>query len=128
MLADEYARILKPGGMFITQQVGGEMNITLNQLLDAPPGEYSAVNMAQTVETLQAAGFEILAAQEAKPPILFTDIGAIVWCLLSVPWQIPGFTLEKYEAQLRKLHAQILANGPVQSQGHLFYIEAKVIK
>lgn len=128
MLASEYARILKPGGMFITQQVGGEMNIALNRMLDAPPGEYNAENLAQTVNTLQAAGFEIIVAHEAKPPILFTDIGAIVWYLLAVPWQIPGFTVEAYESQLRRLHAQILANGPIQSQGHLYYIEAKVIK
>ena len=128
MLAGEYARILKPGGIFVTQQVGGEMNIALNRLLNAPSGEYSDQNMAHTVEILQAAGFKIVVAQEAKPSIQFTDIGAIVWYLQSVPWQIPRFTVEQYEAQLRRLHAQILANGPVQSQGHLYYVEATLRK
>lgn len=124
----EYARILKPGGILITQQVGGEMNLALNKLLDAPPGIYSHVNLAQTVQDLQAAGFEILLTREAKPVNTFTDIGAIVWYLQSVPWQIPGFTVEGYERPLRKLHEQIQNTGPVQAQGHLFYIEAQITK
>ena len=104
------------------------MNIALNQLLDGSPPEYERVTLDNTLWELQAAGFEVVVAREAKPAITFSDIGAIVWYLQSVPWQILGFTVEQYEGRLRKLHDQIQATGPVQSQGHVFYIEAKVVK
>ena len=126
--AQEYARITKKGGYFITQQVGSEMNGALNRALGAPLGEYADLSLNKATQQLESAGYKIIAAQEVKPDIKFTDIGAIVWYLESVPWQIVGFTVEKYATQLQTLHKQILANGPFQSQGHAFYIEAELIK
>ena len=76
----ELRRILKPGGLFITEQVGAENDRELVELLlgktDLPfPEQYLEIACRQ----FSAAGFELLDAQECFRPIKFFDIGALVW-------------------------------------------------
>lgn len=76
----ELRRILKPGGLFITEQVGAENDRELVELLlgktDHPfPEQYLEIACRQ----FSAAGFELLDAQECFRPIKFFDIGALVW-------------------------------------------------
>lgn len=75
--ASEVLRVLKPGGLFITQQVGAENDRELVELL--LPGSVPLPFPQQYLETkkkeLAALGFEILAGEEAFRPIAFYDVG-----------------------------------------------------
>jgi SAM-dependent methyltransferase len=121
----ELMRILKPGCKFITQQVGGEMTVGLNEALQAPDPLYRYWTLDYVTQRLEAAEFEILAQQENYGKEIFDDIGAIVWYLNVVSWQIPDFTLDRYGDRLRALHARIQAQGPLEVQNHHLYIEAR---
>ena len=120
----EVFRILEGGGSFLTQQVGGAHNQQLNYLLDAPPGYDQRWDLDFAARQLEAAGFLIQDHREAFPQTVFADIGALVYYLKAVPWQIPGFSVEPYRDRLYAIHEQIQADGPLRIQGHFFYLAA----
>ena len=121
----EVYRILKRGGRFITQQVGGENNFRLNELIqDNPTKSFEKWNLDNAVKELEIAGFEIDERVEAFPTTRFLDIGAIVYYLRMIRWQILDFTVDKYRERLFKIHQQIQIEGNLKVQSHRFYIEA----
>lgn len=104
---EEIYRVLKPGGLFITQQVGAENDRELVELLcghtDLPfPDQYLKIISDQFSQT----GFEILDGRECFRPIRFYDVGALVWFARIIEWEFPGFSVERCQDQL--LHAQAI--------------------
>ncbi|ENQ3106459.1 class I SAM-dependent methyltransferase [Bacillus cereus] len=123
----EVKRVLKPNGIFITQQVGGLDNLELNDLLHAYTGsEYSYWNMEYASSRLKHCGFQILKQQECFPYQRFYDIGSIIYYLKAIPWQIPDFSVSKYEEQLLHVHNHIQQNGFIEVKAHRFYIVASL--
>jgi SAM-dependent methyltransferase len=122
----ELFRTLKPGGTFLTQQVGGQDNIRLNELLqDEVDYEFWSWTPALVVPQLEAAGFQIVKLVEEFPETVVSDIGAVVYYLKAIPWQIADFTVEKYYNRLADLHNHIQDNGRLVIQSHRFFIEAR---
>lgn len=109
--ANEVYRILKPGGVFITQQVGGKDNQKINELLNAPGNEYANWNLDVASAELKQAGLSVTTSIEEFPKTEFKDIGALVVFLRSIPWQIPDFTVAKYLDELRQLHLTVFSRG-----------------
>lgn len=120
----EVFRILQPGGSFLTQQVGGAHNQQVNQLLGAPPAYDPRWDLDFAARQLEATGFLIQDRREAFPQTVFTDIGALVYYLKAVPWQIPGFNVDSYRDRLHAIHERIQADGPLRIPGHFFYLAA----
>ena len=90
----EIYRVLKPGGLFITQQVGAENDRKLVELLcgqtDLPfPDQYLKITMDRFAQT----GFEILDGWECFRPIRFYDVGALVWFARVLPWEFRDFSV-----------------------------------
>lgn len=63
--------------------------------------------------------------REEYPPVEFIDIGAVVYYLKAIPWQVGDFTPEKYYARLGKIHNIIQERGKFVSATHRFFIEAR---
>ncbi|CAG8820939.1 7342_t:CDS:2, partial [Dentiscutata erythropus] len=108
----EIYRLLKPDGIFVTQQVGEKDSMELNQLLNAP--EYLGHrewNLEHACIELENNGFEILVKNEAFIETRFYDVGAIVYYLKAAPWQIKDFSIEKYSEQLINLNHLIQNKG-----------------
>jgi len=124
--AGELMRILKPGGIFITQQVGGKDNYELNQFL-APtnPFPFESWNLESALTQLQLAGFEILDQKTCKINYCFLDIGAVVYYLKVCEWQIPGFSIWEYHDRLLALHQHIQNHNGFTSRGERFLIIAR---
>ncbi|MFX1476395.1 MAG: class I SAM-dependent methyltransferase [Promethearchaeota archaeon] len=121
----EVARVLTSHGQFITQQVGEQNNLELNQMLGAKTGSNNKFwNVVTAVEELKTAGFVILEQQEAFPVTRFYDIGAVVYYLNAVSWQIPGFSVESFAPALRRIHQQIQQQGYLEVPSHRFLIIA----
>ena len=121
----EVFRILKPGGRFITQQVGGQDNLRLNELLQNEVWfEFADWEPAAAVSELEAAGFQITDRMEAGLETQVTDIGAVVYYLRAIPWQIEGFTVEGYRDRLLALHEMMQREGVLTLRSHRFLIEA----
>ena len=122
----ELLRLLRPGGVFLTQQVGGQNCIRLNELLqDNVDFMYSYWTKDVITHRLVDAGFQLLNVQEEFPLSEFTDIGAVVFCLRIVSWQISDFTVEKYRDKLYAIHQDIQAHGPLQVHDHRILVEAR---
>ncbi|HEY8600758.1 MAG TPA: class I SAM-dependent methyltransferase [Thermomicrobiales bacterium] len=123
----EVLRVLRPGGRFITQQVGGENDSTLNRLLGAsqPDNGYAFWTLDYAREQLVAAGFAILHADEALPTKRFANIGAVVYYLKAVQWQIPDFDVDRYFPRLQEAHRQCQGEGGISSRAHYFVLVAE---
>jgi SAM-dependent methyltransferase len=123
--ADEVQRILKPGGLFLTQQVGGKNAARLNKLLeDRPEHIYSPWDLRRAGNLILEAGLDILQEREEFPETVFTDIGAVVYYLKTIPWQIEGFEPKKYMPQLARIDQMIRRDGKLVVPLHRFMIEA----
>jgi SAM-dependent methyltransferase len=121
----ELYRILRPGGVFLTQQVGGENNIRLNELLqDVVSFEFSNWTLAECTRWLSEPGLRILQAKEERPAEVFLDIGAVVFCLRVISWQVADFSVEKYRDKLFAIHEMIQREGRLVSYAHRLLIEA----
>jgi SAM-dependent methyltransferase len=125
-IASEVYRVLRPGGVFITQQIGGRNNIELNEWLqDEIDFPYAKWSLARAMQQLEAAGFIIEEQQEVFPVAHFDDIGAVVFYLKVISWQIPDFSVERYRDKLRALHERIERSGPLAVRSHRFLVIAR---
>ncbi|CAM3215570.1 class I SAM-dependent methyltransferase [Stackebrandtia soli] len=121
----ELRRVLRPGGVFVTQQVGGTDLAELNEAF-GEDGQTFDWDLSIAVAGLESAAFEIVDAREERQLGHFTDIGAVALYLRVIPWQIPGFTVENRREQLRALHERIRDKGPFEVNSHRFLIVARV--
>jgi SAM-dependent methyltransferase len=122
----EIYRILKPGGRYITQQVGGQDNLRLNELLqDEVVFEFTDFGLGEEVQQLESTGLRVVEQLEAFPETHVADIGAVVYYLRAIPWQIEGFTIEVYRDKLLALHHQIKRDNGLTLRSHRFYLEAQ---
>ncbi|PGW55744.1 SAM-dependent methyltransferase [Bacillus thuringiensis] len=123
--ASEVNRILSPNGIFLTQQVGGLDCVELNEQFSAPlNNEFANWSLEAACSELEENGFTILEAKEEFPFQYFYDIGAIVYYLKAIPWQIPDFTVERYFEELYRIHEIILQKGYFDVKQHRFMIKA----
>jgi SAM-dependent methyltransferase len=125
-LASEIYRILKPGQSFVTQQVGGQNNIRMNEMLqDRVEHQYSAWTLDAACRQLADGGLVVVDRREEFPSVGFLDIGAVVYYLKVISWQVDGFAPEKYAERLGKIHNLIEETGKFVVTSHRFYIEAR---
>jgi SAM-dependent methyltransferase len=120
----ELYRILQPGGVFVTQQVGDRNDIGIRELLGAPNASINVewVDLAESAANLEVAGFQVVKQLEDIYPQRFYDVGAIVYQLKAIPWQIPDFSVEAYFDRLKAVHEKIQRDGYVDVLEHRFFI------
>ncbi len=122
--ADDIARLLKPGGTLLSQQVGSDDLKDLNAELGAPPPYARRWTATEAVAALEGAGLTVTDVREERPPLSFHDIGALVYQLRAVPWQIRDFTAQRYEHALRRIDAVIRTHGQYTATAHRFLVQA----
>jgi SAM-dependent methyltransferase len=121
---EDIARLLKPGGTLLSQQVGSDDLAELNAALGAPPPQPQPWHAEVAVAALEAAGLEVTDVREEHPPMVFGDVGAVVYQLRAVPWQVRDFTTRRYDRALRRLHAVIRTDGQFTATAHRFLVRA----
>jgi hypothetical protein len=63
--------------------------------------------------------------REDFPALHFFDIGAVVFYLKVITWQIADFSVDRYHTKLLALHQHIQDTGALEISSHYFFIEAK---
>lgn len=122
----EIWRILKSGGVFITQQVGEDNDKELIELLC--PGvdtQFKGWNLQNAVFHFEEQGFTILEQDEDFKPIEFYDVGALIWFARIIEWEFVGFSVEHNFEQICKAHEMIKKYGSVEGRIHRFLIAAQ---
>lgn len=124
--ADEIYRVLKPGGLFITQQVGADNDRALVRLLcgDLPPA-FPEQHLAMVEEKFRRAGFTLLRGQEAFSPIRFYDVGAFVWFARIIQWEYPGFSVDTHFDRLLEAQQLLETLGVIEGLTHRFFLMAQ---
>ena len=124
--AGELFRLLKKGGLFITQQVGGDNDRDLvERVLPGTPKPFPHLYLAEQLRVFRGAGFRILRGEEAYRPIQFFDVGAFVWFARVLPWEFPDFSVERCFAGLLGMQEEIQQRGRVEGTVHRYLIVAE---
>ncbi len=121
---EEIARVLRPGGTYLSQQVGPDSVRELGEFMMGPLPPWSARDPELARARAEQAGLSVVDLRTQRLRTVFDDIGAVVYFLRLVVWIVPGFTVGRYHDRLRALHEQILRDGPYVAHASRFLIEA----
>lgn len=123
---EEVYRILKPGGFFITQQVGSENNTPLiKALLGDLKKHAKPFTLSREIERAEKAGFIVLDHNEAFPYQRYQDIEAVIFMAKIIQWEFPDFSVKRCCAALTRIEAIIQSEGYFGSKEHRFMFVAR---
>lgn len=126
MNAKELYRLLKKGGVFITQQVGSENDRELVELVLAGAKKpFPDQNLTVQRQAFLDAGFRLVREDEAFRPIRFYDVGAFVWFARIIEWEFPGFSVEDCFDALLDVKKRIDEDGYIEGMMHRYLIVAE---
>ena len=113
--AEELFRLLRRGGVLMTEQVGGDNDRDLVEMvLPGTDRPFPQLTLEKQRRVFEAAGFQIVRAEEAYRPIKFYDVGAFVWFARIIEWEFPGFSVEKCFERLLKMQEAIDRAGKIE--------------
>ena len=122
---EEIARVLRPGGTYLSQQVGAGSNRELTDFMMGPQPVSQCRSARRAGACAEEAGLAVADLREQALRVEFFDVGAVVYFLRKVLWTVPGFTVDGYRDQLARLHEHIQAHGSFVSHAQRFLIEAR---
>ena len=122
----EIYRVLKPGGFFVTQQVGAENDRELVKLVCGKtalpfPEQYAD----KAAEAFREAGFSILRQEQCFRSIRFYDVGALVWFARVICWEFLDFSVDTHLENLWKAQRVLEESGCVEGRTHRFLLVAQ---
>lgn len=119
----EIKRLLKPGGIFVTKQVGALNNLPLRVLLnrDSKIGTENIVSETNRFKTL---GFEIREDQEAFSKTKCKSIDAIIYRAKVISWEFSEFNVEEAYSHLEFIEDMFGRQGYYESFEHRYYLVA----
>lgn len=118
----EVARVLAPGGAFVTQQVDGRDFEEKFELFGTPM-TYAHVTLDEFAADARRCGLEVDEAADWNGRLRFADVATLVSYLRMVPWDLPDdFTIDRYADTLLDLHD---AEHPLAFTQRRFYLVAR---
>lgn len=126
-LAREVARVLVPGGLFLTEQTGSSELPEFHRLLGLPlpAPDPLAWNLDEATRQLERVGLRAERSGEASWEMEFRDVGSLVGYLRAVPWAAPGFSVERCRPRLEELQESLSREHPVRVPCEGFWLTAR---
>jgi SAM-dependent methyltransferase len=135
---DEVRRVLRPGGRYLSQQVGSGTVRELAEFMaeGRPPqavveaprdplATRSGSTPPAAAAAAEAAGLEVVDLRQEALRMEFHDVAAVVHFLRKVIWIVPGFTAEAYRDRLAVLHDFLQRHGPFVAHSQRYLLEAR---
>jgi SAM-dependent methyltransferase len=122
---DEIRRVLRPGGTYLSQQVGAGSVRELTDFLMGPQPVHPSRGPMAAVAGAEAAGLDVVDLRQEALRMEFYDIAAVVAFLRKVIWTVPGFTVDAYYDRLAELHDFIERHGPFVAYSQRLLVEAR---
>ncbi len=122
----EVARILAPGGWFITQQADAGNDDDYWRLMGLEPRQVAPTDRwaSWLPAQLRTAGLHVVAYDSAPLVQVIRDVGALAWNLKAIAWMVPDFSIERYRGKLREVQQRIDRDGPIEVRQARFWIQA----
>lgn len=121
---DEIHRVLRPGGTYLSQDVGAGSVRELTDYLMGPQPVHPSRSPLTAVAEAERAGLDVVDLRQEALRMEFHDIAAVVYFLRKVIWIVPGFTVAGYRDKLAELHDFMRRHGPFVAWSQRFLIEA----
>jgi SAM-dependent methyltransferase len=121
---EEVARVLIPGGTYLSQQVGAGSNRELTDFFMGPQPVGNARDPERHVAQARAAGLRLDDLRDETLLVEFFDVGAVAYFLKKVLWTVPGFSIDTYRDRLQSMHEQIERDGRFIAHSRRFLIQA----
>jgi SAM-dependent methyltransferase len=121
----EIARVLRPGGRYLSQQIGAGTNRGLYEYLMGPQPDNEARSADRAAAAARAAGLAVSRLESQALRVEFFDIAGVVYFLRKVVWTVPDFSVARYRDRLAALHGEIEATGRFTCYSQRFLIEAR---
>ncbi len=123
----EVHRVLRPGGTFLTQQVGGRNYAELGRIfgVDSAPATNRLTDARALASEISEAGLRVVATREARYAARFLDLAALVWFLRFAPWEVPGFSVDRDRTALRRVQRRIDRTGALRLTAHRILVVAR---
>ncbi len=83
------------------------------------------MNLKEQSAKFSDKGFRILKSDEAFRPILFWDIGALVWFAKIIEWEFPGFSVDTCFERLLLAQDILNVEGVIKGNVHRYFIVAQ---
>jgi len=125
VLWEEIARVLRPGGTYLSQQIGPGTNRELTEFMLGPQPVNDVRSAERARVAAEAAGLRVVDLQACSLRVEFFDVAAVVCFLRKVHWTVPGFTPEAYADRLRAMHRRIEQSGPFVSTAQRLLVELR---
>ena len=123
---NEIARVLRPGGSYLAQQIGpATMSELFEYFLGPQPDKWAELQPDTQTAQAQAAGLQVIQMRLERLRAEFFDIGAVIYFLRKVIWTVPDFSVDRYRQRLRELHEHIETNGPFVAHSTRLLVEAR---
>jgi SAM-dependent methyltransferase len=122
---DELARVLRPGGTYLSQGVGSHSNRELYEALMGPQPDDRLPKAETAAAEAREAGLDVIDLRQEATRVEFFDIAAVVHFLRKVVWTVPDFTVARYRSQLAELHERIRREGRFVAHSQRYLIEAR---
>ncbi len=124
-VASEVAAALRPGGTFITQQVGPDNDVELARLVGEGDGQGEKWDLDEAVRQVRGAGLRVIGSGEETVRSRFLDVGALAYYLKTAgPLSFKEMDRGALEGSLRKADSEIRAEGAFQVSTSRFYLVA----
>jgi SAM-dependent methyltransferase len=131
----EVARVLRPGGVIVTQQIGPNNwveleryfgNATAGNRGDSRLTEFGDIR-AEYSRGLESAGVRVLRSEQHDYKVAYDGLGTFVFMLLITPWTIPDFDVERDLEILLTLEADLsTADGLVMTWSRFILVAEKL--
>ncbi len=121
----EIERVLKPGGVFLTQQVDGKSTLDLFEAFDSRP-HWPWYNLAFALQRLgETTHLVVEMSQEWSGQMIFKDVASLVYYLKAVPWIVDDFMVETHLPYLVRQQERLEREGQLVFHEKLLVIQAR---
>lgn len=121
----EVKRVLRKGGHFITQQMGGEDSRPLINVLLPDSDKSSVFNLENEALRFKAEGFKLVYKNQAYPTEIFYDVGAVCYYAKARSETFADFSVDYCLDGLLSLQKRMDQCGKIFSAQHRFIVVAK---
>ena len=124
--AKEVYRVLKPNGLFITQQVGEKDAENIKRIFGRGQsfGKKSGTLMNKYIQELKNSGFKILRKDTYNATVYYANMADLIFILKNTP-TIPDFNIKKDQKFLEEIEQKYKTKDGIKTNSFRFLIICK---